>query len=225
VTDERTVEPVIEARVSTAAIRSAYDRWSRFYGVVARFERGPRLRGLELAEIQGDDRVLEVAVGTGASLLEILGLVNPDNSVTGVDLSDRMLERSRRAVTRAGHRNVELHQADARDLPFADGSFDVVINSYMLDLIPLADIPVVLGEFRRILADDGRLVMVNMSRGRRLTRWEKLYRATPPRLVPYLFGGCRPVLVEQPARDAGFRHVEREFITGAIPSEVVVAHK
>jgi ubiquinone/menaquinone biosynthesis C-methylase UbiE len=216
---------MIEAPVSAAGIRSAYDWWSRFYGVVARLERGPRRRGLERAAIGPSDRVLDVAVGTGSSMLEILRLVNPDNTVTGVDLSGRMLERTRRTVARAGYRNVELHQADARSLPFDDGSFDVVINSYMLDLIPLAEIPVVLDEFRRVLADDGRLVMVNMSRGRRLTRWEKLYRATPPRLVPYLYGGCRPVFIEQPAREAGFRHVEREFIAGAITSEVVTARK
>jgi len=223
--EESAFEPVIEAPVTTAAIRRAYDGWSWFYGVVARFERGPRLRGLELANIQADDRVLEVAVGTGASLLEILKVVHPDNTVTGVDLSGRMLQRTRRATAKAGYRNIELHRADARQLPFADGSFDVVINSYMLDLIPLGEIPKVLSEFRRVLAEDGRLMMVNMSRGRRLTRWERLYRATPARLVPYLYGGCRPVLIEQPARDAGFSRVEREFVTGPMPSEIVLARK
>ncbi len=216
---------MIEAPVTTAAIRRAYDGWSRFYGTVARLERGPRRRGLELADIKADDRVLEVAVGTGAALLEVLQRVNSVTTVTGVDLSARMLHRTQQAVTRAGYRNVDLHQGDARDLPFADRSFDVVFNSYMLDLIPLADIPVVLGEFRRVLTDDGRLVLVNMSRGLRLTRWEKLYRATPARLVPYLYGGCRPVLIEQPALDAGFRNIRREFVAGAIPSEVVIARK
>jgi demethylmenaquinone methyltransferase/2-methoxy-6-polyprenyl-1,4-benzoquinol methylase len=181
--------------------------------------------GWSAAGIGPNDRVLEVAVGTGSSMLEILKLVNPGNTVTGVDLSGRRLERTRRTVAQAGYRNVALHQADARDLPFDDGSFDVVINSYMLDLIPLADIPVVLGEFRRVLADDGRLVMVNMSRGGGLTRWERLYRVTPARLVPYLYGGCRPVLMEQPVREAGFREVEREFIAGGISSEVVTARK
>ncbi len=122
----------------------------------------------------------------------------------------------------AGFTNVELHHADARCLPFAHSSFDVVFSSYLLDVIPLGDIPLVVGEFRRVLRDNGRLVLVNTSRDRGMTRWEKLYRATPTRLVPYLYGGCRPVLMAQPVAAAGMRDVRREFIAKVIPSEVVI---
>ena len=204
---------MIEAPVATDAIRRAYDLLSPVYGCcVVPLERKPRQRGLALAEIKPQDRVLEVAVGTGAAMLEILKCVDKTNVVSGVDLSHRMLEKTRRAVAKAGFTNVELRPADARSLPFEGGSFDLLFNSYMLDLVPLAEIPPVLAEFRRVLNDNGRLVLVNMSRGPRMTRWEKLYRATPSRLIPYLYGGCRPVFVEQPLREAGFREVRREFI-------------
>ncbi len=43
--------------------------------------------------------------------------------------------------------------------------------------------------------------------------------------VPYLVGGCRPVLMEQPVKDAGFVEVQREYIPHIIPSEIVVARK
>lgn len=219
-------EPMIEAPVTTDSIRRAYDWWSPIYGCcVVPLERKPRLRGLELADIKPQDRVLEVAVGTGATMLEILKRVDKMNVVSGVDLSHRMLEKTKRAVAKADFSKVDLHQADARSLPFKDGSFDVVFNSYMLDLVPLAEIPLVLGEFRRVLRDNGRLVLVNMSRGRQMTRWEKLYRATPPRLIPYLYGGCRPVFAAQPAREAGFHEVRREFVEHAIPSEIVIGRK
>lgn len=217
---------MIEAPVTVSAIRSVYDLWSLFYGsIVVPMERKPRLRGLELAAIQPQDRVLEVAVGTGAALLEILKRVDKANVVYGVDLSPRMLERARRAAAKAGFSNANLRQGDARSLPFDDNSFDVLFNSYMLDLIPLDDLPVVLGEFRRVLKSGGRLVLVNMSKDQEITLWERLYRATPARLVPYLYGGCRPVLIAQLAREAGFRDVQREFIRNTIPSEVVVGRK
>jgi len=183
---------MIDAPVRVSAIQSAYNLWSLFYGsIVVPMERKPRLRGIELAAIQPQDRILEVAVGTGAALLEILKRVDKANVVHGVDLTPGMLEKARRTVAKAGFTNVDLRLGDARSLPFDDNAFDVLFNSYMLDLIPLADMPTVLGEFRRVLKKNGRLVMVNMSKEHGITLWERLYQATPVRLVPYLYGGCR----------------------------------
>ncbi len=213
--------PMIEAPVRAEAIQRTYNLWSRFYGsVVVPLERKPRRRGIELAAILPHDRVLEVAVGTGAALVEILKRVEPDNIVHGVDLSPRMLERAGRAAARAGFANIDLRQADARSLPFADASFDLVLNSYMLDLIPLADMPVVLAEFRRVLGDGGRLVLVNMSKNRPTTLYEHLYRGTPTRLVPYVFGGCRPVLMADPVEAAGFRY--GAFLSGPLLETALV---
>lgn len=217
---------MVEAPVRVDDIRKAYHLYSRFYGaLVAPLEGKPRRRALELAGLQPHDRVLEVAVGTGATLLKILERVDRANLVHGVDLTPGMLEAARRSAARAGHANLDLRLADARSLPFDDDAFDVLFNSYMLDLIPLADMPVVLGEFLRVLRPGGRLVLVNMSKDGRLTLYERLYRAAPAGLAAYLFGGCRPVLMAAPVRAAGFRDVQREFIANAIPSEVVVARK
>lgn len=217
---------MIEAPVTVSAIQKTYDLWSLFYGFTAvPLERKPRRRGLELAAIQPHDRVLEVAVGTGAALVEILKRVDRTNVVHGVDLSPKMLEKTRRAAARSGFTNVDLRQGDARSLPFDDNFFDVLFNSYMLDLIPLDDMPVVLNEFRRVLKKDGRLVLVNMSKDHDITLWERFYRATPARLVPYIYGGCRPVLMEGAVKAAGFRDVQREFVKNAISSEVVVGRK
>lgn len=124
-------------------------------------------------------------MGTGAALLEILKRVDKANVVYGVDLSPRMLTKARRTVARADFTNVDLRQADARSLSFDDNSFDVLLNSYMLDLIPLGDMSSVLGEFRRVLKAGGRLALVNMSKDYRITVWERLYRRTPARLVPF----------------------------------------
>ncbi len=217
---------MVEARVSGRDARRAYDLLSRFYGfTVAPFERKPRRRALDLAAIRPGERVLEVAVGTGANLVEILKRLEPSNVVRGIDLSPRMLRKARRAAERAGFSNLDLREADARALPFDGGSFDVLYNGYMLDLIPLDEIPVVLAEFRRVLRPGGRLVLLNLSKDGKTNLWESLYRAAPAVLVPYLFGGCRPVVVQGPVRQAGFHDVRREFISGVIPSEIVTARR
>lgn len=226
--DGKQFEGMIEAIAPPEKIRRAYDGYSRFYGwLIGPLEHLPRMCGLERIAIQPHERVLEVAVGAGLTFAEILKRVAPDNIVEGVDLSPRMLEQARRRARRAGRSNFHLQQADARRLPFADGTFDVLYNSYMLDLIPFGEMRGVLAEFHRVLQPGGRLALVNLSKAHAGERpWlEWLYQRLPRRWVPFLFGGCRPVLMERLVRDAGFRDVEREFVRHWMHTEIVTARK
>jgi ubiquinone/menaquinone biosynthesis C-methylase UbiE len=220
---------MIEAQAPTEAIRKSYDLGSKVYGIIsALFERKPRMIALKRAAIQPQDAVLEVAVGPGLGLVEILKKVDRSNIVHGVDLSPKMLDKARRRVHQAGYSNVSLEEGDARQLPFSGDTFDVVFNSYMLDLIPLADLGIVLEEFGRVLKPGGCLVLVNMSKPDACQRtwWESLYQSLPTRWVPYLLGGCRPVLMGEIAKEIGFAEVRREFVRNLfLPSEIVTARK
>lgn len=219
---------MIEGVARREDIRRAYDFFSRFYGrVISPLENKPRKLALERATIHPGDRLLEVAIGPGVTLLEILKRVHKGNVVFGVDLSRGMLERARHLVEGEGYENVALVEADARTLPFAGDTFDVLLNSYMLDLIELRDLPLVIGEFRRVLKPGGRLVLVSMSKEDPATTtwWERVYTWLPRGWVAYLLGGCRPVFMEGLVREAGFVDVKREFVPNVIPSEVVTARK
>lgn len=211
---------MVEAPVETDKIRNVYNLFSRIYFLAAPLEKKARMRGLELAQIKPTDRILEVATGLGNTFLEMLKRVDPANTVYGVDLSPVMLGKTRKRAVKNGYSNFDLREGDARHLPFADNTFDVVYNSYMLDLVPLADMPVVLGEFHRVLKADGRLVLVNLSkRDASPIFYEKIYR-----WMPYLLGGCRPVLMESWVKQVGFSDVQREFVNMP-PSEIVTAVK
>ncbi len=122
---------------------------------------------------------------------------------------------------RNGYANFDLREGDARHLPFPDETFDVLYNSYMLDLIPLADLLLVVKEFHRVLKEGGRLVLVNLSKmDASPVFYEKLYRR-----MPYLLGGCRPVVMGAFVKGAGFSEVKREFLRLPLPSEIVTAVK
>jgi demethylmenaquinone methyltransferase/2-methoxy-6-polyprenyl-1,4-benzoquinol methylase len=120
-----------------------------------------------------------------------------------------------------------LREADARSLPFSNDSFDILYNSYMLDLIPSVDMPMVLGEFRRVLKPGGRLVLVSLTKenpeGSSL--WEQAYQVLPSTLETYVFGGCRPVLMRELVERQGFCNVSREFVRQLMPTEIVTARK
>ena len=134
----------------------AYARWAPVYdlefGPV--FERGRKV-AIDAAERVGG-RILEVGVGTGASL--------PDyarrNRLVGVDISEPMLRKAQERVSERRLDNVEtLAVMDAAHLGFPDESFDVVVAQYVITAVP--DPEAALDEFARVLKPGGEIVLVN----------------------------------------------------------------
>lgn len=95
-----------------------------------------------------------------------------------------MLQITQEKLSQAGLSNFELREADCKEIPFEDNSFDVLYNGYMLDLIPLDGLSVVLAEFKWVLKPGGRLILLNMSKkDDQITRAEKLYQSLPAKIV------------------------------------------
>ena len=202
----------------------AYTRLAPFYEAWARLtEAGPRRRVLELAAPRDGEAVLEVAIGTGAQLIE-LARRNPTGRTVGIELSDGMLAEARKKVAAAGfEQRVELLHADALALPFEDQSFDLVVIAYMLDLLPRDDIPRALTEVGRVLRPGGRIVLSNMTIAERPRHriWDALYARGIN-----LTANCRGVLAAPVLTELGFDHVRREYTSQlGFPTEIVSAQK
>ncbi len=110
--------------------------------------------------------VLEVAIGTGASL----GDYGKDTKITGIDFSEKMLKRARKRAERLG-REIDLLEMDAESLQFPDNSFDTVVSSLSLCTIPKPIIA--LQEMARVCRDDGRILLFEHGISNRgwLARW------------------------------------------------------
>jgi ubiquinone/menaquinone biosynthesis C-methylase UbiE len=74
--------------------------------------------------------VLDVGTGPGRLLTEIASL-RADVRITGIDPASDMIDAARRNLAWAGER-ASAEVADVVDLPFADGTFDVVVSSLSL---------------------------------------------------------------------------------------------
>jgi ubiquinone/menaquinone biosynthesis C-methylase UbiE len=204
-------EQVAQLYAQTAPV---YDLW----GALA--ESKARKKALALANIRNGESILEVAVGTGLLFVKVLR-ANPDGYNVGVDLTPAMLDKARSKAQRSDAKNYQLVVGDAYDLRFPDHQFDLLINSYMFDLLPEQDFSRVLAEFKRVLKPGGRLVLINMTKGEHWHQqfWESVYRLNPSWL-----GGCRGVLLAPALKEIGFTDLHRETVSQlGFPSELITA--
>jgi ubiquinone/menaquinone biosynthesis C-methylase UbiE len=216
-------QSVLEAKNPPETVPGIYSRLAPVYELWAwATESKARRRVLELASVRPGEDVLEVATGTGAQLVR-LARANPDGRTVGVEISSGMLARSRRRLKRSRLGRVELIEGSALELPLADGGFDLVVNSYMLDLLPREAIPIALEEFKRVLRPGGRLVLSNMTKGerRRERTWDWLYSKGV-----VVTANCRGVLAAPVLSELGFTDVKREYLSQmTFPTEIVTARK
>ena len=111
--------------------------------------------------VRRGDRVLDAACGTGDFALADLRAGAAQ--VTGVDFSERMLERARRKSAA-----VEWVQGDLLALPFPDAEFDAATVGF--GVRNLADLELGLKELRRVLRPGGRLAILEITQARGVLR-------------------------------------------------------
>jgi demethylmenaquinone methyltransferase/2-methoxy-6-polyprenyl-1,4-benzoquinol methylase len=130
------------------------------FGAVLSFGQDPRWRRALVGAVDPgpDDRVLDVATGTG---LVARALVRAAGCrVVGVDQSPQMLARAQELVARDSELTgrIVLREADAERLPFDAGEFDHVTFTYLLRYVD--DPGATLRELARVLRPGGRLASV-----------------------------------------------------------------
>jgi len=156
--------PRARASEERNAVRDAYDGYASTYddldgGAAAQALGLDDLRARALGSASGD--VLELAVGTGLNLpaYDLTKVM----SFTAIDLSPGMLAKAKaRSETLAFGNDARFIEADATALPFEDGSFDFVVDTFSLCVIedPIA----ALREVRRVLRPNGRAVLIEHSK-------------------------------------------------------------
>ena len=212
-------------RLPASGVREMFDRIAPVYDAMNR----AMTAGLDRrwrdetarAVVAPGDRVLDSCCGTGDLALADL---NAGGRVTGVDFSEAMLERARRKSDA-----IEWLQADALDLPFADGSFEAATVGF--GVRNLEDLEGGLRELRRVLVPGGRVGILEITQPRGLLR--PFYKLWFDGLVPLagkvLPGGSAYTYLPASVRrfpnadalaallgEAGFEHVRYRFFAGGI---------
>lgn len=144
------------ANLHTHHANSIYDQHAGYYDRVLTGLVLPRVRkAIRLLDIKPGAKVLEVGIGTGASV----GFFPDHCTVYGIDLSGGMLGKAAERVADGGHGNYRLVRCNALQPPFADGTFDVIFMSHVVSVVqdPAELIRVV----RRLGKPGCRMVLIN----------------------------------------------------------------
>ncbi len=137
------------------SLERIYDRYSPFYDLIfgAFFSPG-RKAAVNQLSLEEDDHVLEIGIGTGASI----ALYPKHTKITGVDLSVEMLRFSQKRADSAG-REVALYLMNAEKLDFPDNSFTHVVAMYVVSVSP--DPKTIIEEMERVCIPGGEVIILN----------------------------------------------------------------
>lgn len=183
-----------------------------------------------LAHIEWADvgRALEYGCGTGRLAQKILlKYLLAEARYFGCDISQTMVDLARARLAHFGAR-AKIWKSGAF-ANFAPGHppFDLIVSTYVLDLLPPDQIEATLAECARSLRPGGQLALVSLTNGTgalsRLTSglWGRIAQ-----LRPSLVGGCHPVDLRAFLTDDAWKITHDTTVTSwTIPSEVLVARR
>lgn len=121
----------------------------------------------------GDERVLDVACGTGTPAMAMAAHV-PRGKITAVDFSAAMLDRARAKAVAQGRDNIEFARMDMTDMAFAQASFDAANCSFGLFFIE--DMPALLRHIASKVKPGGTIVTTHFHQGSFAPLAEMFYR-------------------------------------------------
>lgn len=143
-------------------VKRAYKFYAPAYDFVFDWIFHPgREQAMRLLDVKRNDHVLEVGIGTGLNL----PLYPTHCHITGIDLSEEMLEKAQDKVIELGLIGVTLKVMDATVMDFGDSEFDSAVATYTISAVP--DPVGVLREMRRVVKPGGSIVLLNHFRSER----------------------------------------------------------
>ncbi len=212
-------------RLPAEGVRRMFDRIAPVYDAMNRLMTAGldrRWRRLTVeATVRRGDRVLDSCCGTGDLAIAAR---QAGAQVTGLDFSERMLERARRKDP-----SIEWLQGDALALPFDDGSFDAATVGF--GVRNLEDLDAGLRELARVLRVGGRVGILEITRPRGLLApfyrlWFDVLIPLAGKVLPggaaytYLPASVRrfpgPDELAEQLRGSGFRDVSFRLLAGGI---------
>lgn len=90
---------------------------------------------LQFADLNKGETVVDLGAGAGIDVFLSSKLIGDKGKVIGIDMTDEMLEKARKATIKNNYKNVEFRKGDIEEtIPIEDNSIDVVISNCVINL-------------------------------------------------------------------------------------------
>lgn len=167
-------------------------------------------------------RLLDVGCGTGRTLAQ-LSHAHPALELNGVELSPFYADYARE---RLGRRVASLVAANAEELPFRDGSFDVVTSVFLFHELPRGARRRVFGELARVLRPGGLLVVEDSAQLREAKELELFMRSFAREFHEPFFEDYVSDDLEELCAGAGLELVlvESHFVSKVVAAKKAAPH-
>jgi ubiquinone/menaquinone biosynthesis C-methylase UbiE len=178
---------------------------------------------IKFLQLKGNERVLDIAAGTGEPGLTIASIVK-NGHVVITDLAEDMLKVAQEKINAGGFKNVETMACDVTELPFEDNSFDAISCRFGFMFFP--DMTMAAKEMARVLKPGGRMATAVWN-GPEKNAWVTIMMGSIKKYVelqaplpgaPGMFRCSPPGLMKGIFENAGFKNVEEKEILSRLNS-------
>ena len=199
------MKPNLQQRVQ----RYGWDKAASYYETCWQEQLWPAQQSLLFkADPRQVEKILDIFCGTGLVTLPLAEMVQPGGSVTGVDLSEGMVQEACLRAEKKGVENVSFKYMDAEALDLSDNSFDVVICS--LGLMYFSYPQKALREMHRVLKPGGRVTALVWGK-RDNCGWAGVFPITDRRVqsdvCPLFFQLRTDNMLSKTFEEAGFQDI------------------
>jgi len=141
-----------------------------------------RKRMVRILREKKPGKILDVATGT-ADVAIAMASLNPE-SITGIDISGKMMETGAEKIRRLGlDKVISLKQGDAEKIPFSDASFDALTVAF--GVRNFEDLEKGLKEMRRVLRPGGTMMILEFSHPTAFP-FRQFYRIYSASVIPFV---------------------------------------
>ena len=196
---------------------SVADGWKKWWEKLEQMTSIVTVKLIEMADIQPDQKVLDVATGIGEPALTVASRVGDNGKVIATDASARMLSIAKERAENLGVTNVDFRELDAEQIDYAENEFDAILSRWGMMFLP--DVDATLKSIHRMLISDGKFAAAVWDVPEKIPFFslgvltlKNMFDVPPPPPDAPTLSGMADGVLKNHMEKAGFRNIISEEI-------------
>lgn len=192
--------------------------WEKWWATLEQISQSVSDRLIQLADIQPNQQVLDIATGIGEPALTIAQRVGDGGKVVATDQSPQMLSIAQDRANKLRLTNVVFQESDAEDMNFSEGDFDAIVCRWGLMFLP--NLGIALSSIHRMLVPNGKFAASVWDTPPKIPFFsfavqtlQQMFQVPPPPPGAPTMSGLAEGVIEDKMAQVGFTNIQMEELT------------